>query len=205
MEYVYRNAKIVFWKHIFADGRNDLKKACEVMAAGGLILYPTDTIWGIGCDATNEEAVRRVYELKRRSDHKAMLVLLDSEAKLNGYVSNVPDIAWDLIEVADKPLTIIYSDAKNLAPSLVGEDGSVGIRITREAFSRQLCERFRKPVVSTSANISGEPSPASFAEISEEVKKGVDYIVEYRQDDQTKAKPSSIIKLGDGGLVQVIR
>ena len=168
---------------------DDLKKACEVMAAGGLILYPTDTIWGIGCDATNEEAVRRVYELKRRSDHKAMLVLLDSEAKLNGYVSNVPD----------------YSDAKNLAPSLVGEDGSVGIRITREAFSRQLCERFRKPVVSTSANISGEPSPASFSEISEEVKKGVDYIVEYRQDDQTKAKPSSIIKLGDGGLVQVIR
>ena len=184
---------------------DDLKKACEVMATGGLILYPTDTIWGIGCDATNEEAVRRVYGLKRRSDHKAMLVLLDSEAKLNGYVSNVPDIAWDLIEVADKPLTIIYSNAKNLAPSLVGEDGSVGIRITREAFSRQLCERFRKPVVSTSANISGEPSPASFAEISEEVKKGVDYIVEYRQDDQTKAKPSSIIKLGDGGLVQVIR
>lgn len=184
---------------------DDLKKACEVMAAGGLILYPTDTIWGIGCDATNEEAIRRVYELKRRSDHKAMLVLLDSEAKLNGYVSNVPDIAWDLIEVADNPLTIIYSDAKNLAPSLVGEDGSVGIRITREAFSRQLCERFRKPVVSTSANISGEPSPASFSEISEEVKKGVDYIVEYRQDDQTKAKPSSIIKLGDGGLVQVIR
>ena len=184
---------------------DDLKKACEVMAAGGLILYPTDTIWGIGCDATNEEAVRRVYELERRSDHKAMLVLLDSEAKLNGYVSNVPDIAWDLIEVADKPLTIIYSNAKNLAPSLVGEDGSVGIRITREAFSRQLCERFRKPVVSTSANISGEPSPASFSEISEEVKKGVDYIVEYRQDDQTKAKPSSIIKLGDGGLVQVIR
>lgn len=184
---------------------DDLKKACEVMAAGGLILYPTDTIWGIGCDATNEEAVRRVYELKQRSDHKAMLVLLDSEAKLNGYVSNVPDIAWDLIEVADKPLTIIYSNAKNLAPSLVGEDGSVGIRITREAFSRQLCERFRKPVVSTSANISGEPSPASFSEISEEVKKGVDYIVEYRQDDQTKAKPSSIIKLGDGGLVQVIR
>ena len=184
---------------------DDLKKACEVMAAGGLILYPTDTIWGIGCDATNEEAVRRVYELKRRSDHKAMLVLLDSEAKLNGYVSNVPDIAWDLIEVADKPLTIIYSNAKNLAPSLGGEDGSVGIRITGAAVSRQLWERSRKPGVATSANISGEPSPASFSEISEEVKKGVDYIVEYRQDDQTKAKPSSIIKLGDGGLVQVIR
>lgn len=184
---------------------DDLKKACEVMAAGGLILYPTDTIWGIGCDATNEEAVRRVYELKRRSDHKAMLVLMDSEAKLNGYVSDVPDIAWDLIEVANTPLTIIYSNAKNLAPSLVGEDGSVGIRITREIFSRQLCERFRKPVVSTSANISGEPSPASFSDISEEVKAGVDYIVEYRQDDQTKSKPSSIIKLGKGGLVQVIR
>ena len=131
---------------------DDLKKACEVMAAGGLILYPTDTIWGIGCDATNEEAVRRVYELKRRSDHKAMLVLLDSEAKLNGYVSNVPDIAWDLIEVADKPLTIIYSNAKNLAPSLVGEDGSVGIRITRVRFVGVSASRWsRLPPISVAS------------------------------------------------------
>ena len=121
----------------------DIKKACEVMAAGGIILYPTDTIWGIGCDATNEKAVQRVYELKRRTDNKAMLVLMDSEAKLDRYVSDVPDIAWDLISVSDKPLTIIYSSAKNLATNLLGADGSVGIRITNEEFSKKLCERLR--------------------------------------------------------------
>ena len=147
----------------------DIKKACEVMAAGGIILYPTDTIWGIGCDATNEKAVQRVYELKRRADNKAMLVLMDSEAKLDRYVSDVPDIAWDLISVSDKPLTIIYSSAKNLATNLLGADGSVGIRITNE------------------------------------IKSAVDYIVGYRQDDMSKAAPSGIIKLGAGGLVQVIR
>lgn len=183
----------------------DIKKACEVLRAGGLILYPTDTIWGIGCDATNEEAVKKVYELKKRSDNKAMLVLTDSPVKLETYVSEIPDIAWDLIEVADKPLTIIYSNAKNLAKNLLGEDGSVGIRVTNEAFSRRLCESFRKPLVSTSANVSGEPSPANFSEISEEVKNGVDYIVGYRQDDTQKASPSNIIKLGAGGLVQIIR
>ena len=175
------------------------------MQAGGIILYPTDTIWGIGCDATNEEAVRRVYELKRRIDNKAVLVLTDSTAKLNMYVSEVSDIAWDLIEVTDTPLTIIYSQAKNLASNLLGEDGSIGIRVTNEEFSRKLCERFRKPIVSTSANISGEPSPANFQEISEEIKKGVDYIVNYRQEDMSKAKPSHIIKLGNGGIFQIIR
>ena len=149
----------------------DIKKACEVMAAGGIILYPTDTIWGIGCDATNEKAVQRVYELKRRTDNKAMLVLMDSEAKLDRYVSDVPDIAWDLISVSDKPLTIIYSSAKNLATNLLGADGSVGIRITNEEFSKKLCERFRKPLVSTSANVSGEPSPANFSEVSEVIKE----------------------------------
>ena len=183
----------------------DIKKACEVMAAGGIILYPTDTIWGIGCDATNEKAVQRVYELKRRADNKAMLVLMDSEAKLDRYVSDVPDIAWDLISVSDKPLTIIYSSAKNLATNLLGADGSVGIRITNEEFSKKLCERFRKPLVSTSANVSGEPSPANFSEVSEVIKEGVDYTVSYRQDDMRKAAPSGIIKLGAGGLVQVIR
>lgn len=183
----------------------DIQKACEVLQAGGLILYPTDTIWGIGCDATNEEAVHRVYELKKRTDNKAMLVLTDSSAKLNMYVSDIPDIAWDLINVADQPLTIIYSNAKNLAKNLLGEDGSVGIRITNEEFSRRLCERFRKPLVSTSANVSGEPSPANFTEVSETIRNGVDYIVGYRQDDREKAKPSNIIKLGAGGLIQVIR
>ena len=175
------------------------------MAAGGLILYPTDTIWGIGCDATNEEAVRKVYALKRRSDHKAMLLLMDSSAKLNYYVQEVPDVAWDLIELADSPLTVIYSGARNVAPNLLAEDGSVGIRITQEEFSHKLCERFRKPLVSTSANVSGAPSPANFSEISETIKSGVDYIVRYRQEDLSKAVPSHIIKLGAGGLVKIIR
>lgn len=183
----------------------DIQEACEIMQGGGIILYPTDTIWGIGCDATNEKAVQKVYELKKRMDNKAMLVLTDSPAKLNMYVSDIPDIAWDLIEVADKPLTIIYAHAKNLAPNLLGEDGSVGIRVTAEEFSRRLCERFRRPLVSTSANVSGEPSPANFSEISDVIKNGVDYIVKYRQDDTGKAAPSHIIKLGDGGLIQVIR
>ena len=183
----------------------DIKKACEVMAAGGLILYPTDTIWGIGCDATNEEAVRKVYALKRRSDHKAMLLLMDSSAKLNYYVQEVPDVAWDLIELADSPLTVIYSGARNVAPNLLAEDGSVGIRITQEEFSHKLCERFRKPLVSTSANVSGAPSPANFSEISDTIKSGVDYIVRYRQEDLSKAAPSHIFKLGAGGLVKIIR
>ena len=183
----------------------EIKKACEVLQAGGIILYPTDTVWGIGCDATNEEAVKKIYELKRRVDNKAMLVLTDNSAKLNIYVSRVPEIAWDLIDVADRPLTIIYPKAKNLATNLLAEDGSVGIRITSEPFSRSLCERFLKPLVSTSANISGQTSPANFQEISEEIKAGVDYIVNYRQDEKIKSNPSGIIKLGDGGVVQVIR
>ncbi|MCI6875878.1 MAG: L-threonylcarbamoyladenylate synthase [Parabacteroides sp.] len=183
----------------------DLKKACDVLRKGGLILYPTDTIWGIGCDATNEEAVQRVYTLKQRADNKAMLLLLGNEARLESYVQEVPEIAWSLIEVADRPLTLIYPGARNLAPNLIAEDGSVGIRITREEFSRRLCEQFRRPVVSTSANISGQPAPHTFQEIAEEIKQGVDYIVQYRQDDLTAAQPSSIIKLGAGGLFQIIR
>ena len=183
----------------------DLKKACDVLRKGGLILYPTATIWGIGCDATNEEAVQRVYTLKQRADNKAMLLLLGNEARLESYVQEVPEIAWSLIEVADRPLTLIYPGARNLAPNLIAEDGSVGIRITREEFSRRLCEQFRRPVVSTSANISGQPAPHTFQEIAEEIKQGVDYIVQYRQDDLTAAQPSSIIKLGAGGLFQIIR
>ena len=175
------------------------------MQKGGVILYPTDTIWGIGCDATNEEAVKRVYEIKKRSDSKAMLVLVDSPVKVDFYVSEVPAVAWDLIELAAKPLTVIYDGARNLAPNLLAEDGSVGIRVTNEAFSKQLCFRFRKAVVSTSANISGQPSPANFSEISEEVKQAVDYIVGYRQDEVGHPKPSGIIKLGKGGEVKIIR
>lgn len=183
----------------------DVKKACQVMSEGGVILYPTDTVWGIGCDATNEEAVRKVYEMKRRTDSKAMLVLVDSSVKVDFYVEDVPSVAWDLIEVADKPLTIIYSGARNLAPNLIAEDGSVGIRVTSEAFSHRLCQQFRKAIVSTSANISGQPGAANFSEISEEIKSAVDYIVNFRQEDKSRPKPSSIIKLGKGGVIQIIR
>lgn len=185
--------------------REDIKKACEVMNKGGVILYPTDTIWGIGCDATNEEAVKRVYEIKKRADSKAMLVLVDNAVKVDFYVNQAPEVAFDLIELATKPLTIIYDDAKNLAPNLIAEDGSVGIRVTSETFSNQLCYRFRKAIVSTSANVSGEPSPATFEDISEEIKGAVDYIVQSRQNERTVSKSSSIIKLGKGGQVKVIR
>jgi len=185
--------------------REDIRKACEVLQKGGVILYPTDTVWGIGCDATNEEAVKRVYAIKQRVDSKAMLVLVDSDVKVDYYVQDVPEVAWDLIQYATKPLTIIYDGARNLAPNLLAEDGSVGIRVTSEEFSKQLCFRFRKAIVSTSANISGQPSPACFSEIQDEIKKSVDYIVGYRQDEPAGAKPSSILKLGKGGVVKIIR
>ena len=183
----------------------DLKKALETLQKGGVILYPTDTVWGLGCDATNEEAVKRIYELKRRSDAKSMLVLVDSANRIESYVREVPDMAWDLIEVSDKPLTIIYPEAKNLAKNLLAEDGSIGIRVSGEQFSKMLCARFKRPIVSTSANISGEPSPAFYAEISDEIKQSVDYIVQYRQDDRTPGKPSSIIKLDIGNVIKIIR
>lgn len=176
-----------------------------MLVSGGLILYPTDTIWGIGCDATNEEAVHRVYELKRRVDSKALITLLDNPVKLDYYIDEVPSLAWDLIELSEKPLTIIYDGARNVAPNLMAEDGSLAIRITKEKFSQELCKRFRKALVSTSANISGEPAPANFDDISEEIKQGVDYIVKYRQDDTSKSKASSIIKLGKTGEVKIIR
>lgn len=183
----------------------DIKKAFEVLVSGGLILYPTDTIWGIGCDATNEEAVHRVYELKRRVDSKALITLLDNPIKLDYYIDEVPSVAWDLIELSEKPLTIIYDGARNVAPNLMAEDGSLAIRVTKEKFSQELCKRFRKALVSTSANISGEPAPTNFDDISEEIKQGVDYIVKYRQEDTSKSKASSIIKLGKTGEVKIIR
>lgn len=184
---------------------DDIKKAIEILMKGGIILYPTDTVWGIGCDATNAEAVKRIYEIKQRDDSKSMLVLMDNPVKLQTYIQDVPEIAWDLIELTDKPLTIIYENARNLAENLIAEDGSVGIRITDEEFSKELCKRFRKPIVSTSANISGSPSPANFKEISQEIKNKMDYIVNYRQKDLSKANPSSIIKLSKDGTINIIR
>ncbi len=191
-----------------------MQEALQVLRAGGVILYPTDTVWGIGCDATNEQAVQRIFQIKQRAEAKAMLVLLDAPGKLQGYVEEVPEMAWDLIdcavanpedEVQQKPMTIIYPNARNLAPSLIAEDGSVGIRITQEVFSKTLCERLKRPLVSTSANISGTPAPAIFAEISEEILGAVDYVVRFRQDDTRKAQPSSIIKLGLHNEIKIIR
>ena len=184
---------------------DDIKKACEIMEKGGIILYPTDTIWGIGCDATNEDAVKRVYEIKKRIDSKALIVLVDKPVKVEFYVREVPEIAWDLIDVADKPLTIVYPSARNLATNVLADDGSVGIRITQETFSRKLCERFRKAIVSTSANISGQPAPTNFNEISDEIKQAVDYVVTYRQDDPYQPSPSSVIWIGEGGVIKILR
>ncbi|NLJ21398.1 MAG: threonylcarbamoyl-AMP synthase [Bacteroidales bacterium] len=185
--------------------QEEIRKAVEVLRQGGTILYPTDTVWGIGCDATNEEAVRKVYEIKRRSDSKALLVLVDSASKIPSYVDEVPDMAWQLIEITEKPLTIIYPEAKNLATNLIAADHSIGIRVTRELFSKTLCEQFRKPIVSTSANISGKPTPSNFSQIDEEIKSAVDYVVNWRQDEKSEPQPSSIIKLDKGNVIQIIR
>ena len=173
----------------------DIKNCIDTLNRGGLILYPTDTIWGIGCDATNTEAVKRVYELKRREDSKAMLVLLGNVNSLDRYVREVPEVAYDLLEAAVKPLTIIYDNGYNLAPNLLGDNGSVGIRVPGDDFCRALCQRFRRPIVSTSANISGAPSASVYAEISDEIKNGVDYVVNYRRDDVTRRAASSILSL----------
>jgi L-threonylcarbamoyladenylate synthase len=193
-----RNSKKTFM-------HDDLKKAVDVLKSGGIILYPTDTIWGIGCDATNPDAVKRIYDIKEREDSKSMLILMENAALLDRYVEEVPEVAWDLVEISTTPLTIIYPGARNLAKNLIAEDGSIGIRFTKEKFTSLLLQRFRKPLVSTSANISGEKSPAFFDEISEEIKNQVDYIVEYRQDDTSPAQASSIIKLGSGGQIDIIR
>lgn len=184
---------------------DEVKKAVEVMKKGGVILYPTDTIWGLGCDATNEDAVRKIYAIKQRKDEKSMLVLLDDAGKLTKYVETVPDIAWNILEVSDKPLTIIYPGAQNLAGSLIAEDGSIGIRITRDEFCCNLIRLLARPIVSTSANISGTAWPANFKSIQPALLTLADYVVEYRQNETYKGKPSGIIKLGTGGEVKVIR
>ena len=187
--------------------KEDLQTALRVLREGGVILYPTDTVWGIGCDATNVEAVARVYEIKRRVDSKAMLVLIDGAGKLQGYMHQVPETAWMLLEASEgqKPMTIIYPNAKNLAPNLLAEDGSVGIRVTEELFSKALCEQLRRPLVSTSANFSGEPAAKTFAEISPELIAAVDYVCAYRRNDNTNHKPSSIIKIDEKERITIIR
>lgn len=184
---------------------SDFIKALETLRKGGVILYPSDTVWGIGCSATNDKAVRRVYEIKRRAENKSMLVLLDQASKIEKYVQKVPDIAYELIEVSVDPLTIIYPEACDLAGSLVGEDGTIGIRVTNDRFCQSLIRSLRAPLVSTSANFAGEKTPNLFFQIDKELVKMMDYVVEYRQKDTTQAKPSSIIKLSANGAIEVIR
>ena len=193
----------------------DIKKAVEVLRKGGVILYPTDTVWGIGCDATNEEAVKRVYEIKQRDDSKALICLVDSDARMQRYFRNVPDVAWQLIDSlaattpeessSGKPTTIILDGAINLAPNLIAEDGSLGIRITQEPFSKELCYRFQKALVSTSANISGEPAAQNYCDIDPRIIEQVDYVCWSRRQEHKPHTPSSIIRLRENGEVTIIR
>ena len=183
----------------------DIRNAVEVMRKGGVILYPTDTVWGIGCDATNADAVAKVYQIKKREDSKALICLVDSDARLQRYVRQVPNVAWELLDCVDKPTTVILDGAVNLAPNLIAEDGSIALRITQEAFSKELCYRFQKAIVSTSANISGEPTAQNYCDISQEILDAVDYVCWTRRQEHKPHKPSSIIKLGLGGEVEIIR
>ena len=179
---------------------NDIEKCLKVLKEGGLILYPTDTIWGIGCDATNENAVAKIYQLKKRSDEKAMIVLVSDEKDIMQYVA-APDLSlFDYLDKTTKPSTVVYEGALGFADNLVAKDGSIAIRICKDEFCRHLIKRFRKPVVSTSANISGMPAPKIFKEISDEIKNGVDYIVQYRRNDERISEPSSLIKWNNGNV-----
>lgn len=187
----------------------DIRRAVETMRKGGVILYPTDTVWGIGCDATNEEAVKRVYAIKQRDDTKALICLVDSDARMQRYFRNVPDVAWQLVdslkEGDTKPTTLILDGAVNLAKNLIAEDGSIGIRITNEPFSKELCYRFQKAIVSTSANISGEPAAQNYCDIDPRILEAVDYVCWSRRQEHQPHTPSSIIKLMENGEVEIIR
>ncbi len=187
----------------------DIRNAVETMRKGGVILYPTDTVWGIGCDATNAEAVKRVYAIKQRDDSKALICLVDSDARMQRYFRNVPDVAWQLIdslkESDAKPTTLILDGAINLAENLIADDGSVGIRITNEPFSKELCFRFQKAIVSTSANISGESAAQNYCDIDPRILEAVDYVCWSRRQEHKPHTPSSIIKLKENGEVIIIR
>jgi L-threonylcarbamoyladenylate synthase len=188
-----------------SDFSLDLNKAIEVLKSGGVILCPTDTVWGLSCDATNAKAVEKLFEIKKRPLNLSMIVLVATDVAIQQYVKEVPEIAWELLEVADKPLTIVYPGAKNLAQNLIAADGSIAIRVCKDDFCNALISRYRKPLVSTSANYSGEPTPLIFHEISEELIETVDYVITYNQENTTKSQPSSVIKLGLGGEIEIIR
>lgn len=187
------------------DIRQDINSAVDTLRRGGIILYPTDTIWGLGCDARNEKAVRRIFDIKHRADSKALITLVDSLAMLDATVEEVPEVAEQLIEAAVDPVTIVYDKGRDVAPSLLAPDGSIGVRLTREPFSAALCRAFRGPVVSTSANISGAPSPMCFAEIDPEIIGAADYVCASRRDEPPAAKASSVIKISSGGLFKILR
>ncbi|GAB4301990.1 MAG: L-threonylcarbamoyladenylate synthase [Marinilabiliales bacterium] len=182
-----------------------IEKAVNVLKRGGVILYPTDTVWGIGCDATNSEAVNKIIQIKKSPENKSMIILLDSADKLYYYVGYVPEIANRLIEVAVNPLTIVYPQARNIAENLTANDGSIAIRITKDKFCKSLIEKFKKPIVSTSANISGGPVPKSFKDIPDIIKQQMDYIVNLRQNEIAKSKPSGIIKIDEKNRISIIR
>lgn len=185
--------------------RDDIARAVETMRRGGVILYPTDTIWGIGCDARRADAVRRVYEIKRRSDSKALICLVDSLAMLDATVENVPEVAEQLIEAAVDPVTVVYDHGRGVAPELLADDGSIGVRLTREPFSAALCRAMRGAIVSTSANVSGQPAPRCFDEIPDDIRAAVDYVCVSRRAEGPTAKASTVIKISDGGVFQILR
>jgi L-threonylcarbamoyladenylate synthase len=184
--------------------KEEIEKCLEVLRSGGLILYPTDTVWGIGCDSSNARAVEKIYRLKKRSETKSMICLVSRDAMLERHVETVPDLAYDLIEMAEKPLTIIYDNPKGVAENIIAEDQTLAIRVVRNEFCKRLIDRLKIPLVSTSANLAGQPTPRSFAEISEDIFKGVDYVVNLQRDN-VNTTPSSIIKLSEDGRVTVIR
>jgi L-threonylcarbamoyladenylate synthase len=184
--------------------QNEIQNAFKVLKEGGVILYPTDTVWGIGCDANNAMAVENIFKLKRRHDSKALICLVADDRMLKKYIKNVPLAAYDIFDVPEQPITIIYDDPQNLAKNPIAEDNTIAIRIPDDEFCFQLLRKFNGAIVSTSANISGQPTPKSFREIPEEILKGVDYIVNLHHEKKM-AKPSSIIKLSSDGKVKVIR
>lgn len=187
------------------DYTDDIRRACDTMKKGGIILYPTDTVWGIGCDATNSDAVKKIFALKQRSDSKSMITLVGDMAALDRVAGNVPEAAEQLIEVSDRPVTIVYDHGYGVASELLASDGSIGVRVTNERFSNMLCKVMRRPIVSTSANISGAPTPSTFSEISPEIINGVDYVCASRRHEDKPSRPSLVIKISENGVFKILR
>ncbi|MFM8431425.1 MAG: L-threonylcarbamoyladenylate synthase [Bacteroidota bacterium] len=188
-----------------SEFREEVKKTVEVLRKGGIILYPTDTVWGIGCDATNEDAVKRILDLKGRTAEKGMILLLDLEGRIPNYVKDAPQVAFDLIEFSERPLTIVFDNAHGIASSAVAQDGSIGIRVTKHEFCKQVITSLNKPLVSTSANISGHPFPRSFSEVNPAVLEGVDYVVNLQRNQSSSTTPSKVIRLRPNGEITILR